>query len=889
MSNTYIIILAHESKTDDLVKHALNSIPKDMLDCVYVITNTDVIIDLCINENIKYTKIPDKYVIHNSSLFNIVDNFLHNHEFNNSDTIVVLPLVHTDRTWQDVLNAILFMQKNKASSLLCSKKITGTHPYQCMFKIRNIYGQPVCRHNKLKTDDYPEVFEISHNICIFKTKELQNLNYNMYNDKTVFYSLDSNPITDVAEFTDNVSVAFAKTDESDVIECNGTSGVIVFGNDKNLLNININNMPTGYKTIGINRSWLHMHTDYLFFNDMSILIELIRSGKHENDLKHMDLIASDWLIETAKRNNQFHILKPYMRKNIVRIFDRVDRTKFPDSVTTALEIFNKYIYQSTDVNYFIAATSLTYDDKKNHFWSNDYSAVNSYDKKWYDEKFPLILNNFNELKKQDYKIYSVSKDSKINDVFEYIPFDKLNLVKFKQPDKPLVEQEKQLIQPDTSQIKTINTAVLIKNSRRSRVFIVGGGASLKDFDFSLLKNEDVIAVNKAIEFVPYAKHFITMDYTFIHSHDKLKNADFNIIKKSAETSHFVVNTLHDYMIRIDGVYTDTRYNLKYKDLDKFDDVIVSNTLYDSINGFGKDISNFAHGNNSGFCALQLALILGYDKIYLMGYDLNTNSRKTHFHNGYNQDYARFTKELADYRSTFEAAIRLSDNKDRIISCSPISSLNSIIKYVGINTLFDNQNSLNDLIVIGYYTINTPYEQEAKGLINSCKKLHLNQDIVGIPNMGNWQSNTRFKARFMLDMLRKYPGKKLLYVDCDAVIHSKPILFINYECDIAVRYQDFRWRKDECLSGTIFINSNERTIKLCEKWIQINDAEGPHAKTMEQWNLDAAIKDGIANYNLILEKLPPEYTFIFDTMKAMYPDVKPIIEHFQASRRFRNKV
>ena len=38
-----------------------------------------------------------------------------------------------------------------------------------------------------------------------------------------------------------------------------------------------------------------------------------------------------------------------------------------------------------------------------------------------------------------------------------------------------------------------------------------------------------------------------------------------------------------------------------------------------------------------------------------------------------------------------------------------------------------------------------------------------------------------------------------------------------------------------------------------------------------------------------KNLPPEYTMIFDSMRAMYPDVNPVIEHFQASRTLRNKV
>jgi len=39
----------------------------------------------------------------------------------------------------------------------------------------------------------------------------------------------------------------------------------------------------------------------------------------------------------------------------------------------------------------------------------------------------------------------------------------------------------------------------------------------------------------------------------------------------------------------------------------------------------------------------------------------------------------------------------------------------------------------------------------------------------------------------------------------------------------------------------------------------------------------------------VKNLPAEYTFIFDSMKAMYPNAIPVIEHFQASRRFKRDV
>ena len=197
--------------------------------------------------------------------------------------------------------------------------------------------------------------------------------------------------------------------------------------------------------------------------------------------------------------------------------------------------------------------------------------------------------------------------------------------------------------------------------------------------------------------------------------------------------------------------------------------------------------------------------------------------------------------------------------------------------------------LKDLIVVGYYTLATPYEIEAKKTIASCNKFGLKHFFKPIPNQGNWQKNTRYKANFLLEMLEKYPNNKLLYIDCDAEILKLPILLDQLkDYDIAVRWQDFRWRKNECLSGTIFLSSNERTKELCRKWADKNIQEGNNATSFEQWNLGIVInemkKNGLKDYNL-----PPEYTMIFDSMQQMYPDKEAVIIHWQASRKYKNSV
>ena len=424
------------------------------------------------------------------------------------------------------------------------------------------------------------------------------------------------------------------------------------------------------------------------------------------------------------------------------------------------------------------------------------------------------------------------------------------------------------------------------SSRKSnRVFIVGGGSSLANFDFSLLKTEDVICVNKAIEYIDNPTYFITMDYTFF---EKTSLSIDDIIRKTY-SSYFIVNNTSNKIKLIDGTYVNTVINHSYTGIEKFTSVIVSTSTIDDKTGFGLSYDTFANGNNSGFCAVQLAILEGYTEIYLLGFDLIDDNGLTHFHNSYNVNVEDFKRNAESYKENFIGA--LNKYHKNIFYTTSKDSVLPHPKYVSFKDLegmiSSNKNSLNDLIVVGYYTKNTPYEEEAKKLINSLDKLTLSYDIQCVDNLGSWQANTRFKANFMLEMLNKHEKKRLLYVDCDAVIHKLPILFENYHCDIAVRWEDFAWRKNECLSGTIYMENNERTRELCNRWANLNENESPTTQNLEQWNLGRIIKDMELNDGLSTLNLPPEYTFIFDYMKALYPRAIPIIEHFQASRKFKN--
>jgi len=215
--------------------------------------------------------------------------------------------------------------------------------------------------------------------------------------------------------------------------------------------------------------------------------------------------------------------------------------------------------------------------------------------------------------------------------------------------------------------------------------------------------------------------------------------------------------------------------------------------------------------------------------------------------------------------------------------------NSNVNIKNAHRFFGKESShlLKDIVFVAYYTINTPYQQESEKLKESLEKFNLIYDIVGVSNLGTWQANTRFKAKFLQEMLIKHKGKNLVYVDVDAVFNSVPILFKDYSCDIGVRYQDFRWKQNECLSGTIFLSNNPKVMRLCKEWEKINIREENNKSNLEQWNLGFAIDLLKPSLNLNVTNIPPEYTFIFDTMKIIYPSITPVIEHFQASRKNRN--
>ena len=202
-------------------------------------------------------------------------------------------------------------------------------------------------------------------------------------------------------------------------------------------------------------------------------------------------------------------------------------------------------------------------------------------------------------------------------------------------------------------------------------YIIGGGTSLKDFDFNKLKDKITIAVNKSCLTVPDLDYFITMDFT------ALKKIGMELAAPYIGTRVFIANFAKPYLKEQNGQIIDTRFNLVYT-LNGFTMIIKSWVE----EGIGFNFWDFRSGNNSGYCALQFAVLMGFNPIYLLGIDLTT-SGGTHFHGGYGESKESFQKKLDLYYQSFVQGIKEIKNKRpdiKMYSCSSISKLNNIIEY-----------------------------------------------------------------------------------------------------------------------------------------------------------------------------------------------------------------
>lgn len=142
-----------------------------------------------------------------------------------------------------------------------------------------------------------------------------------------------------------------------------------------------------------------------------------------------------------------------------------------------------------------------------------------------------------------------------------------------------------------------------------RAFIIGGGSSLKGFDFEQLRGEKIVAINRAVEYVPFAEIMFALD-------QKLYGLYSQRNKKLDWEKFESFRGLRVWVEAPGGKYDNDVLLVKMK----------------GKHGLSTSLQEGLYtGGNSGHAALQLAVCLGATTVCLLGFDMD---KAGNFHSGY---------------------------------------------------------------------------------------------------------------------------------------------------------------------------------------------------------------------------------------------------------------
>jgi len=106
-----------------------------------------------------------------------------------NDVVIMLYLTFPERRFKDVEKVFDFYKDNGAKSVLCKSKV-DKHPYLCLYEEPGNTGRQIIRHDMYRRQDYPKCFFVLHYVTICKVSEIDKLNKNLYNNDTLYFSIE---------------------------------------------------------------------------------------------------------------------------------------------------------------------------------------------------------------------------------------------------------------------------------------------------------------------------------------------------------------------------------------------------------------------------------------------------------------------------------------------------------------------------------------------------------------------------------------------------------------------------------------------------------------------------------------------------------------------------
>lgn len=236
-------------------------------------------------------------------------------------------------------------------------------------------------------------------------------------------------------------------------------------------------------------------------------------------------------------------------------------------------------------------------------------------------------------------------------------------------------------------------------------FILGGGPSLKDFDFNLIKDYPTIGVNKS--FIKFPTDIMyAMDIRFygmlVQPQTEeaqelrrywLEYQGITVFLKRTPRQKFDPSVY--YINQMDGRFrTDTKAKRFQKAFNRVNRGGIAEILPEDNSPISFDLEEgVIGGNNSGFGALMLAIALGATRIGLLGFDMKVQGEpgkeETHCHEGYSFQSGRtFQSKLDKFIGCFEnysvpikeaGVIVVNLNPDSKLECFPFDTIDNFLR------------------------------------------------------------------------------------------------------------------------------------------------------------------------------------------------------------------
>lgn len=199
-----------------------------------------------------------------------------------------------------------------------------------------------------------------------------------------------------------------------------------------------------------------------------------------------------------------------------------------------------------------------------------------------------------------------------------------------------------------------------------------------------------------------------------------------------------------------------------------------------------------------------------------------------------------------------------------------------------------------MIVVTAFT--PRYKTIADGLIKSCREYDIKCVAYSYPE-SSWLEATWNKPDAILRAMDDYPSDDVVWIDADARLKRYPELFESIESvgifsganDPEANAAIDIWNPNEkrrpifsksYRGGTIFFENTDEIENMVIEWLSFR-SPCISRKIPDQYCLAYVF----FNNNIEVIELPVSYCFVYDTDKLWSSCREPVIEHYQASRKF----